>query len=598
MSTGWSCSASPSWRSRARPAWERNSPSSDRPRSVTIAPTPRRSDSTSRASAVERASSTSTPSSRSLASSRVLSSGSSSTHRTVGRACSAAGAAPRSIPAGVGGRVSPWATWAASWAAMWFWRSVTWRRSCSVASSTVSSAPPTLTRKARVRRARRRSATTPGTCGSTRISTTATSSGHSRLPIALMIMAAVIRRPPRSSSRSHAECPDRRPNPDRAPRRQSRPGPLSAGNSGAGRRSAAHAGVMDLELLGWDGAWADLFAPWTDSGHRPGRVLAAHRGGDLVATAHGELLTQVTGRLRHLAGPGVADLPAVGDWVALRDGRIQAALPRRTAVTRRMPGSAAQEQVLAANVDLVVIVVAPGRDANPRRVERLLALAWESGAQPVVVLGRADLCPDHGSDVATELAGLAAVAPGVRIMALSCFTGQRVDEIAAMLTPGRTAVLLGSSGVGKSTLVNRLAGRDLLATGEVRDDGKGRHTTTTRQLVVLAGGGLVIDTPGLRELGLWTNGAGTAAAFDDVEALAAGCRFDDCRHRTEPGCAVLQALEDGRLPAERFAGWQKLQRKLAWAERRADPVAAATRRRQIRALSRSIRANNLHRGRD
>jgi ribosome biogenesis GTPase / thiamine phosphate phosphatase len=348
---------------------------------------------------------------------------------------------------------------------------------------------------------------------------------------------------------------------------------------------------MDLALLGWDGAFAGQFASWADAGHRPGRVISAHRGGDLVATEAGELLAQATGRLRHLAGPGVAGLPAVGDWVALRDRRIHAVLPRRTAVTRRMPGTHAGEQVLAANVDLVVVVVAPGRDANPRRVERLLALGWESGAQPVVVLGR-------GTDVATELGALAAVAPGVRVLALSCYTGQGVDEIAAMVAPGRTAVLLGSSGVGKSTLVNRLAGRDLLATGEIRDDGKGRHTTSTRQLVVLAGGGMVIDTPGLRELGLWTGGAGTAAAFDDVEALAAECRFGDCRHRTEPGCAVLQALEDGRLPADRFAAWEKLQRELAWAERRADPLAAANRRRHIRALTRSVRANKLHRGRD
>jgi len=227
-----------------------------------------------------------------------------------------------------------------------------------------------------------------------------------------------------------------------------------------------------------------------------------------------------------------------------------------------------------------------------------LALAWESGAEPVVVLGRADLCPDWGTDVAAELAGLATVAPGVRVLALSCYTGQGVDEIAAMLTPGRTAVLLGSSGVGKSTLVNRLAGRDLLATGEIRDDGKGRHTTTTRQLVLLAGGGMVIDTPGLRELGLWTGVAGTAAAFDDLSELAAGCRFDDCRHRTEPGCAVRQALEDGRLAADRFAAWEKLQRELAWAEERADPLATASRRRQTRALSRSVRAHYLHRGRD
>ena len=357
---------------------------------------------------------------------------------------------------------------------------------------------------------------------------------------------------------------------------------------------------MDLELLGWDDAWADLFGPWVAGGHRPGRVVSAHRGGDLVASAQGELLAQATGRLRHLAGPSVAGLPAVGDWVALQGGRIHAVLPRRTAVTRRVPGSNAGEQVLAANVDLVVIVVAPGRDANPRRVERLLALAWESGAQPVVVLGRADLCPDWGTDVATELAGLAEVALGVQVLALSCYTGQGVDEIAALLTPGRTAVLLGSSGVGKSTLVNRLAGRDLLATGEIRDDGKGRHTTTTRQLVVLADGGLVIDTPGLRELGLWAKGtgAGTAAAFDDIAALAAECRFDDCEHRTEPGCAVLAALEDGRLPAERFSAWEKLQRELAWVERRTDPLAAAKRRRNIKAMSKSIRSNQVHRGRD
>ncbi|HEU4896886.1 MAG TPA: ribosome small subunit-dependent GTPase A [Actinomycetota bacterium] len=369
---------------------------------------------------------------------------------------------------------------------------------------------------------------------------------------------------------------------------------------------------MDLDPLGWDGDRAAQFAPWADAGHRPGRVVATHRGGDLVATGAGELLAQVTGRLRHLAGPSVAGLPAVGDWVAVRDGRIHAVLPRRTAVTRRMAGPATAEQVLAANVDLVMVIVAPGRAANPRRVERLLALAWESGAQPVVVLGRADLCPDWGTDVATELAGLAAVAPGVQVLALSCYTGQGVDEIAAMLTPGRTGVLLGASGVGKSTLVNRLAGRDLLATGEIRDDGRGRHTTTTRQLVALAGGGLVIDTPGLRELGLWTGprdpknavgtagpiSAGTAAAFEDVSALAAECRFDDCQHRTEPDCAVLAALADGRLPAERFAAWEKLQRELAWVARRTDPLAAASRRRHIRAVSRSVRASKVHRGRD
>ena len=253
--------------------------------------------------------------------------------------------------------------------------------------------------------------------------------------------------------------------------------------------------------------------------------------------------------------------------------------------------------MLAANVDLVVVVVAPGRDANPRRVERLLALAWESGAQPVVVLGRAD--PARVGHRRRHRAGRPGRGrpgrPGAGAELLHRPGGGR-DR--GHDRPGPHRVLLGSSGVGKSTLVNRLAGRDLLATGEIRDDGKGRHTTSTRQLVVLAGGGMVIDTPGLRELGLWTGGAGTAAAFDDVEALAAECRFDDCRHRTEPGCAVLQALEDASLPADRFAAWEKLQRELAWAERRADPLAAANRRRHIRALSSSVRANKLHRGRD
>jgi ribosome biogenesis GTPase len=412
-----------------------------------------------------------------------------------------------------------------------------------------------------------------------------------------MILAVVIGSPPRSSfpDALHARTGGRILIGGRAGG-QGRPG--RGRNSGAAGPATAHTGPMDLASLGWDDSLDDQFGPWAATGHRPGRVTAAHRGGYLVAGGDGELLAPASGRLRHLAGPSVAGLPAVGDWVAVREGRIHAVLPRRTAVTRRQPGSAAGEQVLAANVDLVLVVVAPGRDANPRRVERLLALAWGSGAQPVVVLGRADLCPEWGTDVDTELAGLAAVAPGVEVLALSCFTGEGVGEVAAMLGPGRTAVLLGSSGVGKSTLVNRLAGRDLLATGELRDDGKGRHTTTTRQLVVLAGGGLVIDTPGLRELGLWTDAGGTAAAFEDVEELAAGCRFDDCRHRTEPGCAVKAALEDGRLAGDRFAAWGKLQRELAWASQRADPLAAAERRRHIRAISKSIRAHELHRGRD
>ena len=341
---------------------------------------------------------------------------------------------------------------------------------------------------------------------------------------------------------------------------------------------------MQLDLLGWDRSFADDFAPWAAAGHRPARVAAAYPGGFLVLTEAGELRARLTGRLRHLAGPCIAGVPAVGDWVCLRTGRgsggpmgsppvnrgsgglmgsppvnrgsggpvpgprvdregdlalIQAVLPRRSAIAGHRP--AVGEQVLAANVDLVLVVAAPGREVDPWRVERLLAQAWEGGARPVLVLAQADRCPDRGTGLATELRLLAAVAPGVPAHAVSCWTGDGLDEVAALLRPGATVVLLGPPGVGKSTLVNRLAGRDLLATGEVRDDGPGRHTTARRQLLTLAGGSLVIDTPGLRELG--ADPAGPRAAGDrDVLAAAERRR----RIRAMPRGPRSHAAEHGR----------------------------------------------------
>lgn len=289
---------------------------------------------------------------------------------------------------------------------------------------------------------------------------------------------------------------------------------------------------MQLALLGWDRSFADGFAPWAAAGHRPARVAAADLGGFLVVAESGELRARLTGRLRHLAGPCVAGPPAVGDWVCLRSGArvpadrdgdpalIQAVLPRRTAVVRREPGAGAAGEVLAANVDLVMVVAAPGLEVDPARVERLLAVACRGGARPVLVLAKADRCPDWGTDVATELRLLAALAPGVEAHAVSCWTGDGLDEVAALLRPGRTAVLLGPEGAGKSTLVNRLAGRDLLATGEARDDRVGSRTTTSRQLLALAGGALLIDTPALRELGSGWAEAGTAA-FDAPRTAAA-----------------------------------------------------------------------------
>jgi ribosome biogenesis GTPase / thiamine phosphate phosphatase len=303
----------------------------------------------------------------------------------------------------------------------------------------------------------------------------------------------------------------------------------TGGKSGAPGRHAPHTAHMQLALLGWDRSFADDFAPWAAAGHRPARVAAGYLGGFLVLDGSGELRARLTGRLRHLAGPCVAGPPAVGDWVCLPSAArvaagpaggpalIQAVLPRRTAVVRRAAAADDAEEVLAANVDLVMVVAAPGREVDPAQVERLLAVACRSGARPVLVLAKADRCPDWGTEVATELRLLAALAPGVPAYAVSCWTGAGLDEVAGLLRPGRTAVLLGPPGAGKSTLVNRLAGRDLLATGEA--GGAPAGAGAGRQLVALAGGALLIDTPGLRELGTGWAEAGTAA-FDVPPAAA------------------------------------------------------------------------------
>jgi ribosome biogenesis GTPase len=298
---------------------------------------------------------------------------------------------------------------------------------------------------------------------------------------------------------------------------------------------------MRLALLGWDRSLADDFAPWAAAGHRPARVAGAYPGGFLVLAESGELRARLTGRLRHLAGSCVAGPPAVGDWVCLpagasgRSGRdgdpalIQAVLPRRGAVTRRDRGA---EEVLAANVDLVMVVAAPGREVDPARVERLLAVACRSGARPVLVLAKADRCPDWGTDAASELRLLAALAPGVEACAVSCWTGEGLDRVAALLRPGATAVLLGPAGVGKSTLANRLAGRDLLATGEVR------AAVPQRQLLTLAGGALLIDSAELRRLGAGWAQAGSAA-FDDPLVAAAWRRRLRAATRTPRTGAAL-----------------------------------------------------------
>jgi ribosome biogenesis GTPase / thiamine phosphate phosphatase len=327
-----------------------------------------------------------------------------------------------------------------------------------------------------------------------------------------------------------------------------------------------------LEDLGWTDSHTIEFEPHAAAGLVPARVAAQHRGVYIVFTELGELRAEPAGRLSHAAA-GAGDLPAVGDWVAVAArpdegaGTIQHVFARRTKFSRKVALTAAEEQVLAANVDAVFLLMSLNEDFNLRRLERYITMAWESGAQPVVVLTKTDLCPDWE----LRVLDVEAIAIGLPVHAISVVTGDGLDLVRSHLAPGRTVALLGSSGVGKSTLVNTLAGEELLATQTIReDDGEGRHTTTHRQLVLLPGGGLVLDTPGMRELQLWESSDGLSETFADVEELAAKCRFSDCAHRTEPGCAVQAALEDGTLPFDRWASYKKLQRELAHLERRLD----------------------------
>ncbi len=339
---------------------------------------------------------------------------------------------------------------------------------------------------------------------------------------------------------------------------------------------------MNLQDLGWDDGFAAAFEPHDNC--IPARVSAQHRGGYDVLTERGELRVRLAGRLRHEAA-SAADLPAVGDWVALREETVHAVLPRRSAFTRKAAWSPTEAQVLAANLDTVFVVSGLDGDFNLRRLERYLTLAWESGATPALVLTKADLCEDVGG----SLLEAEQVAFGVPAHVVSNVTGEGLDELSPYLAPAKTVALLGSSGVGKSTLANRLLGAELQATKEIAEDGRGRHTTTSRQLLRLPGGALLVDTPGLREIQLWDADEGIEEAFADVDELAAGCRFNDCAHRREPGCAVQAAIDEGRLPRERLQSYRALQRELARLARKQDARLRSEERKKRAALARSRR---------
>lgn len=353
---------------------------------------------------------------------------------------------------------------------------------------------------------------------------------------------------------------------------------------------------MTPEELGWNEGIAAEFAPYARRGWLPGRVVRETKINYGVLLTDGEELDCVlAGKLWHEAECD-ADLPAVGDWVALDRGAggdepvIRARLARRTKFSRKVPGKSSEEQVIAANVDLVAVVTDAGPDFNPRRMERYLMLIGKSGARPVVLVNKADLYPPEQSREAAET--IRGLGEGVEVHVTSAVEGEGVEVLRSCLEPGVALTLVGSSGVGKSTLVNQLLGDDWQWTAEVNEvTGKGRHTTTARELVVLPGGGILIDNPGVREVQMWTDEETLRESFSDVDELGAQCRFADCKHQQDAGCAIRAAVEEGRLDPERYESYLKLEEEIAELKRRRKKRQMATERWAKR--NRKVKARNL-----
>lgn len=341
---------------------------------------------------------------------------------------------------------------------------------------------------------------------------------------------------------------------------------------------------LDIKKFGWNDFFEQNFEQYRSKGLYAGRIYIEQRSIYGIYTEFGEMHGEVSGKMR-FGADGYGQFPAVGDWVAItpylneKKAVIHAVIKRKSQFVRKVAGNMTQEQVAAANFDTVFIVNSLNQNFNVRRIERYLIAAWESGANPAIILSKADLCQNIDEKVhETELS-----APGVPVYVISSLEGTGMEDIKRHVSYGKTAVVLGSSGVGKSTLINALSGKEILEVGDVReDDDRGRHTTTFRELIELPAGGFIIDTPGMRELQLWDGSEGISETFEDIEILAQKCRFSDCRHENEPGCAVKAAITQGILSEQRFKNYKKLQREIKYAEGKQRQIAMITEKRKMK----------------
>ena len=346
---------------------------------------------------------------------------------------------------------------------------------------------------------------------------------------------------------------------------------------------------LNLEILGLNEEILDKAKEYLAEGYELGRVAQEHKRLYRLFTEKGDVLAEVSGKMRHLAGER-QDFPAVGDWVVCsiraKEGKatIHAVLPRKSKFSRKIAGLTTEEQIVATNIDTIFLVNALNLDFNLRRIERYLLLAWDSGANPVIVLSKADLC----EDIEEKIAELETIAFGVPIHAVSAINNEGFEQLTPYLKEGKTIALLGSSGVGKSTITNWLYGEEVQRVNDIREgDDRGKHTTTYRELIVLPQGGILIDTPGMRELQLWNTSDGLETSFEDIESLAKQCFFNDCQHHNEPSCAVKQAIADGSLEQSRFDSYKKLQKELAYLERKNDQKAKLAEKEKWKKISQS-----------